>query len=141
MRNVLPFFSRLVRSAIAFVETRLFEILRPPHVTGSPALGALGDLTRSRAELVAENALLRHQLGILQRQVKRPRLTKGDRLGLAGLGRSATPLAAGATDRPAGHAAALAPRGLSPILAAQVERRPGAPRPAPDDGRSHPADG
>ena len=33
-------------------------------------------------ELIAENALLRHQLGILQRQVQRPRLTTGDRMGL-----------------------------------------------------------
>jgi hypothetical protein len=30
------------------------------------------DLTRSRAELVLENALLRQQLVVLQRQVKRP---------------------------------------------------------------------
>ncbi len=42
----------------------------------------MGDLTRTRAELIAENALLRHQLGILRRQVKRPQLTKGDRVGL-----------------------------------------------------------
>ncbi len=45
-------------------------------------LSTLGDVTRTRAELIAENALLRHQLGILRRQVKRPQLTKGDRVGL-----------------------------------------------------------
>ena len=42
----------------------------------------MGDLTRSRAELIAENLFLRHQLSILHRQVKRPQLTKGDCLGL-----------------------------------------------------------
>jgi putative transposase len=38
------------------------------------------DLTRGKAELVAENALLRQQLILLRRQIKRPRYTKTDRL-------------------------------------------------------------
>lgn len=41
--------------------------------------GALQDLTRSKSELVLENALLRHKLAILQRQSKPPRLTSSDR--------------------------------------------------------------
>lgn len=41
--------------------------------------GALQDLTRSKSELVLENALLHHQLAILQRQSKRPQLTSADR--------------------------------------------------------------
>jgi len=36
-------------------------------------VGTLADLTRSKSALIAENALLRHQLVILQRSVKRPR--------------------------------------------------------------------
>ena len=80
MRKVLAHFSRLVRSVVSFVETRLFEALRPTRV--SPTLGTVTDLTRSRSELIAEKALLRHQFSILQRQVKRPQLTTGDRLGL-----------------------------------------------------------
>lgn len=36
----------------------------------------LTDLTRTRAELLAENALLRQQLIILRRQVKRPACTR-----------------------------------------------------------------
>jgi putative transposase len=36
-------------------------------------------MTRSRTDLVAENALLRQQLIILRRQVKRPQLTQPDR--------------------------------------------------------------
>ena len=37
------------------------------------------DLTRSKQALIAENALLRQQLIIFQRQVKRPALTHKDR--------------------------------------------------------------
>lgn len=36
-------------------------------------------ITRSRANLMAENALLRHQLIVLNRQIKRSRLTNPDR--------------------------------------------------------------
>ena len=41
--------------------------------------GTLQDVTRSKSELVLENALLRHQLAILQRQSKTPHLTPSDR--------------------------------------------------------------
>ena len=80
MLQVLALLSRLTQSMITVIETWLFRWLQPSPV--SPALNMIGDLTRSRVELVAENVLLRHQLGILQRQIKRPQLTKGDRLGL-----------------------------------------------------------
>jgi putative transposase len=46
------------------------------------AVGAAFDLTRSRSELMAENALLRQQLIVLKRQIKRPQLTQHDRLRL-----------------------------------------------------------
>ena len=45
-------------------------------------IGALSDLTRSRADLVVENALLRQQLIVLNRQIKRPQLTNLDRFRL-----------------------------------------------------------
>ncbi len=41
--------------------------------------GSLRDLPRTRPQLIAENALLRQQLIVLNRRVKRPRLTAGDR--------------------------------------------------------------
>jgi len=55
----------------------------------SPGLlrGALGDATRSNAQLIAENALLRQQLIVLRRQVKRPHVTPTDRLLLVALAR------------------------------------------------------
>jgi putative transposase len=52
-------------------------------ISSSPLLGAAGDIARSRAELLLENALLRQQLLVLQRQVKRPRLNNTDRFLLA----------------------------------------------------------
>lgn len=39
---------------------------------------SLIDFTRSKSQLIAENALLRQQLIVLQRQTKRPRLTQLD---------------------------------------------------------------
>ena len=46
----------------------------PPMVSG-----LLSDLTRSRSDLIAENALLRQQLIVLNRQIKLPQLTNPDR--------------------------------------------------------------
>ncbi len=45
-------------------------------------IGVLSDLTRSHADLVVENALLRQQLIVLKRQVKRPQLSNLDRFRL-----------------------------------------------------------
>ena len=52
--------------------------IKPP--LASLLLGTLADLTRGKAELLAENALLRHQLIMLRRQIKRPASRKRDRL-------------------------------------------------------------
>jgi putative transposase len=60
---------------------------RPNRGTGSPTLGAIGDLRRSKPELVLENALLRKQLSILGRQVRRPRIQGRDRLVILTLAR------------------------------------------------------
>jgi hypothetical protein len=54
-------------------------------------------MTRSKADLIAENAMLRQQLIILNRQVKRPQLTNADRLRL--LTPSRTPQANGICER------------------------------------------
>ena len=51
------------------------------------AAGSISDVTRSRAALIAENALLRQQLIILRRQIKRPQLTRADRVCLVLLAR------------------------------------------------------
>jgi hypothetical protein len=61
---------------------RLTEPARPTLVTGT-----LADLPRRRAELLAENALLRQQLLVLRRRTKTPRLTWRERLSLVFLAR------------------------------------------------------
>jgi hypothetical protein len=47
--------------------------------SSSQVLETAGDLLRSRAELVAENALLRQQVIVLKRSVKQPKLSRHDR--------------------------------------------------------------
>jgi len=72
-------------SRIACVGRRIVQALgsRMARATkpAGPVLvrGTLADLPRSKPALVAENALLRHQLLILQRSVKRPHCTPPDR--------------------------------------------------------------
>ena len=56
-------------------------------LTSSLLLQTVADLSRSKSELVAENAILRQQLIILKRQVKRPSFTKSDRMFLVLLAR------------------------------------------------------
>ena len=77
-----------ILNAVHHVSERIQQMLKPDTV--SLLAGAAKDAVRSRAHLVAENALLRHQLIILHRQVKRPELSNRDRLRLLLLAR-ATP--------------------------------------------------
>ncbi len=60
------------------VHRRLRAWTRP--TSHSLILGVVSDLARSKPELIAENALLRQQLIVLRRSVKRPQLTRRDRL-------------------------------------------------------------
>src|SRR5258707_12368717 len=61
--------TRLSSAAYKFLR-HLLKPARPTLVTGT-----LADLPRGRAELLAENALLRQQLIVLHRTTKTPRLT------------------------------------------------------------------
>lgn len=72
--------SLLQTFALIFFSTfdHIFRRLLFPAQT-SVWSGVLQDLPRSKTELVLENALLRHQLSILQRQSKPPQLTSADR--------------------------------------------------------------
>jgi len=71
---------------MSVLRTRFVHWTKP--LTSSLPLGTLADLARSKAELIAENALLRQQLIILKRQVKRPACTKVDRILLVLLARA-----------------------------------------------------
>jgi len=67
----------LGRAAAHGLRQRLLAATRP--MIAPLAVATLADQARSKPALVAENALLRHQLAILRRSVKRPRCTPADR--------------------------------------------------------------
>jgi putative transposase len=67
------------------LQKRFLRWVKPP--TTSFLLGTLADLLRGKSELIAENALVRQQLIILHRQIKRPVYKKTDRLLLVLLAR------------------------------------------------------
>ncbi len=76
---------RHARPALRAVHRRLLAWTRP--AIGPPGGSTVGDLTRTKAALIAENAFLRQQLVVLSRQGKRPVLHPADRLRLVLLAR------------------------------------------------------
>ena len=75
--NLLSLIHRRLNALRRNVKQRLRLWTKPDNQ--SLAFNAVLDLTRSKSELVLENALLRQQLIVLQRHVKRPALTWRDR--------------------------------------------------------------
>ncbi len=67
---------RCAQAALRAVHRRLLAWTKP--ATGPCVGSTVGDLTRTKAALLAANAFLRHQLVVLDRQVKRPVLTPAD---------------------------------------------------------------
>ena len=76
-RLVITIKQRVCHSLHA-LQKRVLCWIRPP--TPSLVLGTLADMTRAKAELIAENALLRVPLIILHRQIKRSIYRKTGRL-------------------------------------------------------------
>src|SRR5215472_9846459 len=87
MAGVVTPLLRLLESCLHALSSGLARWTKP--LTCSLPLQTMSDLGRSKSELVAENALLRQQLIILKRQVKRPVCTKTDRMLLVFLARAA----------------------------------------------------
>jgi len=79
-------FRKLCRRLFDVVESQIKHWLKPSSLT--MAGGSAIDVTRSKTELIAENAFLRQQLIILQRQSKRPKLSNRDRVRLLLLART-----------------------------------------------------
>jgi hypothetical protein len=63
------------------------SLLRPARSAAKVGIGAARDLTRTQSELLAENALLRQQVIVLRRSIRRPRVHQDDRLFLLILAR------------------------------------------------------
>src|SRR2546421_3464910 len=70
VQRMLTFVACLTHCFLRSLHHRFVAWTKPN--TTSLMLRMLTDLARSKSELVAENALLRQQLIILRRQVKRP---------------------------------------------------------------------
>ena len=83
---LLMVLKRRFQRSLSRVQQRVSQWMRP--TSRSLFVGTLTDLARTRADLIAENALLRQQLIILHRQVKRPTCTRTDRLLLVILARA-----------------------------------------------------
>ena len=86
VQSIVTFIKRLTRICLQSLHRRVIDWTKP-DITPALMVGMLTDLARSKSELVAENALLRQQLIILKRQVKRPACTRTDRMLLVFLAR------------------------------------------------------
>jgi putative transposase len=85
MVRVFTHLLRLLGGCLDVLHSRLACWMKP--FTPSLPLATLTDLGRSKSQLIAENALLRQQLIMLRRQVKRPAFTRADRMLLVLLAR------------------------------------------------------
>jgi hypothetical protein len=119
MSRVIPPLLRLKGFFLVVLHPRFVRWTRP--LTRSLPLGTLIDLGRSKSELIAENALLRQQLIMLSRQVKRPACTKADRVLLVLLARVVRTWKQAHITRATRDPAALAPGDLPPVLEAQIK--------------------
>jgi hypothetical protein len=70
---MIDFLIQRVRSLLQAIRQRLRQCTKPDN--HAPVLDTIHDITPSKSELMIENALLRQQLAVLNRQVKRPQLT------------------------------------------------------------------
>jgi putative transposase len=75
---VLHHMKQVGYSCCYLLQRRLLNWTKPLHTL--LLLGTIMDLSRGKAELIAENAFLRQQLIVLRRQIKRPTCTTTDRL-------------------------------------------------------------
>jgi putative transposase len=77
---LLQLLTQLLLDLLSALDRAFRQLTQPPR--HSLVLGSAADVIRSKAQLVAENALLRHQLIVLHRQAKKPTITQADRLWL-----------------------------------------------------------
>ena len=86
MSRILHHMQQLAYCCFQLLQRRFLNWTKPLHA--SLLLGTMRDLSPGKAELLAENTLLRQQLIILRRQIKRPAGTTTDRLLLVLLARA-----------------------------------------------------
>src|SRR5215471_14551201 len=119
VQGILTIITWLTHLCLRSLHHRFVAWTKPDST--SLLLLTLTDLTRSKTELVAENALLRQQLIILRRQVQRPVCTKTDRMLLVLLARMVRTWKQAHITRSARDAPAVASPGLQALLEVQVQ--------------------
>jgi len=119
VHKILTFIKRLTDFCLQSLHHRFVAWTKPD--TTSLILGTLTDLARSKSELVAENALLRQQLIVLRRQVKRPACTKTDRMLLVLLARMVGTWKQAHITRSARDVTAVASPGFSALLEVHIQ--------------------
>jgi hypothetical protein len=121
MSRVLEYLLRLKGCYLDVLHPRFVRWTKP--LTPSLLIGSLADLGRSKSQLIAENALLRKPLIILNRQVKRPTYRKADRMLLVLLARLVRTWKQAHITRSTRNTAAVASGDLSSGLETQVKCR------------------
>ena len=119
MARVLNTLQRLKKTAGMRSPLALTRWTKP--LGTSLPLATLTNLGRSKSELIAENALLRQQLIMLRRQVKRPTFTRTDRILLVLLARLVRTWRQALLIVQPDTLLRLASGALSPVLEAQVK--------------------
>src|SRR5919202_4042224 len=75
--GILQRLQPIVKRGLQAVSTAISRLTKPS--ARGPVLGTVTDLVRSKPQLIAENLLLRQQLVVLNRSVKRPQFTPAER--------------------------------------------------------------
>jgi len=119
LQSILTFIKRLIRICFQALNQRFLDWTKPAST--SLLWGTLIALGRRKSELVAENALLRQQLIILNRQVKRPTCAPRDRMLLVFLARMVRTWKQAHITRSARDAPAVASSRISAVLEVQVQ--------------------
>ena len=74
--RILSRFQSIVKRGLEAAKATISRMTKP--IAHSSVRGSVADLARSKPQLLAENLLLRQQLIVLNRSVKRPRFTAAD---------------------------------------------------------------
>ena len=77
MFGILKPITSLIQRGQRAAGTTISHLTKP--IAHSPVLGITADFARTKPQLIAENLLLRQQLIVLNRSVKRPRFTRAER--------------------------------------------------------------
>jgi hypothetical protein len=115
-------FTSLLRpkdSCLHVLSSRFARWTKPLRI--SLPLATFTELGKSKSQLIAENALLRQQLIVLRRQVKRQVITRADRILLVLLARLVRTWQQADITRATRHPAPVASGALPPVLEAKIK--------------------